>query len=143
MPRVKKLPAFTLIELLIVMALIIILAGVAYTTINPALQRRKASQNVMRTNLSKLCLALSACAAESDIALQCSSAVGLAVTIPNGQPSNSVYAINRLGDVVTISATLPPATGGVDNCIYVCSQDFSTGTFSAIAEAGSGSSCAN
>ncbi|MFH1955763.1 MAG: type II secretion system protein, partial [Patescibacteria group bacterium] len=48
---------FTLIELLIVIAIIGILAGVLIAVINPAQQRLKANQAVMRSSVSKACLA--------------------------------------------------------------------------------------
>jgi len=56
---------FTLIELLIVIAIIGILAGIVIAVINPSLQRAKATQTIVRSNVSKACLALLACNASS------------------------------------------------------------------------------
>ena len=58
---VRRFKSFTLIELLIVIAIIAILSGVVISVINPIAQRKKAKQGVQRSTMAKLCQAKVAC----------------------------------------------------------------------------------
>lgn len=58
----KKLKGFTLIELLLVIGIISVLAGIVLAVINPARQRQRSEEAVMRGNLTKVCQSLLACA---------------------------------------------------------------------------------
>jgi len=106
---------FTLIELLIVIAIIGILAGVLIAVINPAQQRTKANQAVMRSSVSKACLAGVACVNASTTGT-CTNItfVDLGVTLTNGNPTGSVYAITAAG------ANLATITGTMGTCVVTC-----------------------
>lgn len=86
--------AFTLVELLVVVVIIGILAGLTLAVINPAVQRQRASEAVMRGQLSKVCGMLAACM--------------------SGQPSynnaacDSVAEIGLLNSVSPTVINLPP-----------------------------------
>ena len=68
----NKKAAFTLIELLIVIVIIGILAGVVLAVINPAQQITRAKQSVIRGAIVKACLAHKSCmTANNDAAAQC------------------------------------------------------------------------
>lgn len=131
---------FTIIELLIVIVIIGILAGIVLVVINPAKQQRKASESILKANTNKLCLGLYSCTSTTATATNCGSntiATTLALigaTSPTA-PATATYASALSGNVVTLTGTLP-YTGGSEtanvDCSYSCSYDFSTGIASAV-----------
>lgn len=126
---------FTLIELLIVIVIIGILAGVVLAVMNPAEQRRKAAVSVMRANLDKMCLAMSACASTVTSAASCDTAAEIGITVDgsgnptmNGVPVGAAYTIGASGQELTATATgTNLGTGGTVDCIYTCTHDVDTG----------------
>jgi len=114
--RNNKRNGFTLIELLIVIAVIGILAGVLIAVINPAQQRTKANQAVMRSNVSKACLAAVACISASSTAYCTNTAAELGINLTDDNPPGSVYVYNR--DIPT--GRLINITGTMDTCLVTC-----------------------
>ena len=86
--------AFTLVELLIVVVIIGILAGLVLSVIQPAVQQQRAREGVMRTQMSKVC--------------------GMAVACMSGQPSYNNMNCTTLGQLGLVGAqnasiiVLPP-----------------------------------
>ena len=89
----KFSPSFTLIELLIVIAIIAILAGVVISVINPVTQRKKAQEGVLRANVAKICAARGACLSSSSTGLEtsCDESTEIGIVSPNGTPATSTY----------------------------------------------------
>ena len=106
---------FTLIELLIVIAIIGILAGILIAVINPAQQRLKANQAVMRSSVSKACLAAVACVTSSSTG-SCSNTTfaTLGVNSVNGNPTGSVYV------PVVARGALTGIRGTMGTCVVTC-----------------------
>jgi len=75
---------FTLIELLIVIAIIGILAGIVIGVINPARQRRKANEAVLRANVGKMCQAWAGCinASPTGALAECDTTAEAGIDIP-------------------------------------------------------------
>ena len=109
---------FTLIELLIVIAIIGILAGILIAVINPAQQRLKANQAVMRSSVSKACLAAVACVnASSTGACANATFADLGVTLTNGNPTGSTYGLTMAGvNIATIKGTM-------GTCVVTCNPN--------------------
>lgn len=66
-----KRNGFTLIELLLVIVILGILIVIALSIINPVRLQRRARESVLQAQVSKLCTALSACAAVSTSRTSC------------------------------------------------------------------------
>jgi len=109
---------FTLIELLVVIGIIGILAGIVISVINPAQQRVKANQAVMRASVEKACLAAVACVQSSSTGVCTATAATVAnnvgITLTNGQPAGSAYTYTFAGGGV---ATI---VGTIGACIVTC-----------------------
>ena len=81
----KNTKGFTLVELLLVIAIIGILAGVVLAVINPVQQRQKAREGVNGAALSKACLAVKSCiAASSQTTQSCPAGWNAEYTSPSG-----------------------------------------------------------
>ena len=106
---------FTLIELLIVIAIIGILAGILIAVINPAQQRLKANQAVMRSSVSKACLAAVACVTSSSTG-SCSNTTfaTLGVYLNSNQPTGATYAPVLTGGFLT------GIKGTMGTCVVTC-----------------------
>ncbi|MFH1565774.1 MAG: prepilin-type N-terminal cleavage/methylation domain-containing protein [bacterium] len=106
---------FTLIELLIVIAIIGILAGILIAVINPAQQRLKANQAVMRSSVSKACLAAVACVTSSSTG-NCTNVTfaTLGVDLNINQPTGASYA------PVVAGGALTGITGTMGTCVVTC-----------------------
>jgi prepilin-type N-terminal cleavage/methylation domain-containing protein len=118
----KKQSGFTLIELLIVIVIIGLLAGVLISVINPVQQQNKARQTTVRSNVEKICLAMSACAVShsTNVVSSCDSLSEIGVNDPTGVPTSSTYGI-------TVSSTTLQATGTLGTCTFQCDYDTATG----------------
>ena len=84
---------FTLIELLIVIVIIGILSGVLLSVINPAAQRDRANQTVMKSNLDKIRMAILACNNSRVSLASCGTFAAIQVASPTGNPTGSTYNI--------------------------------------------------
>ncbi|MFH1896217.1 MAG: type II secretion system protein [bacterium] len=87
---------FTLIELLIVIAVIGILAAVLISVLNPAQQRTKANEAVLRSTVGKICLAWGSCLSSSTtgVATDCNTPakMGLEGDAYPASPTGAVYS---------------------------------------------------
>lgn len=120
----RRQKGFTLIELLIVIVIIGILAGVILAVINPAEQRKKASEGVLRANTDKLCTALHACGATTTTTASCDTFTEVGANNPTGTPTGSTYTMSAVGAVVTVAGT---ANGCTVTCTYNTTTSVSTG----------------
>ena len=118
---------FTLVELLVVISILMILASITVSLFNPALQKRKANEAVLKSNTAKLCLALNSCGSLKDTAADCDTADEI-----GAQPLAAGQTITVAGAVVTITGNTVPAS----TCVYTCSLDFSTGVITNLAGVG-------
>ncbi len=129
---------FSLVELLVVIAVVITLAGAVFVLINPVQQRRKASEAVLRANFSKMCLALNACGASYPTYPSCDSFADLGINSLTA-PDGASYSISRSVNTIQLGASLPDSFGG-GTCYYNCSFNFDTGQSANMVEGGA-SSC--
>lgn len=117
--RNRERNGFTLIELLIVIAIIGILAGVLIAVIDPAQQRLKANQAVMRSLVSKACLVATSCISSSSTAycvVPGGTFAGLGISLTNDTPPGSIYVLN----VVAGNNRIINFTGTMGTCIARC-----------------------
>lgn len=133
-PVVKS--SFTLIELLIVIVIIGILAGVVLSVLNPAKAQRKSAESVLKANVNKLCLAMFACFSTTATLSSCNNFNGIGITNPAGTPANSSYSISDSSSwtippasiYVLVIGTLPAGSGSEGKiCSYRCNYFISTG----------------
>ena len=113
----NKKAAFTLIELLIVIVIIGILAGVVLAVINPAQQITRAKQSVIRGAIVKACLAHKSCmAANNDVDAQCDTAVKA------GYNFSSIDTASGLFSPSGTATGRPTWTLGTapDQCVIAC-----------------------
>jgi len=118
----KSFPSFTLIELLIVIAIIGILAGVVLAVIDPAKQRRKSKESVMQANLAKACLALVACKTSSTTmdTATCDTWPEIGATNPSGTPTGANYYLTgSYGTGATNYNHIYSRLSGT-NCYMIC-----------------------
>lgn len=114
--------AFTLVELLIVVALISVLSSITFLIINPSNLIKKSREAVLKSNMSKLCSALFSCATYKGNAAECAGSFNsIGVTQPT-EPAGASYNPPRItsGGVVEI-------VGSLDSCVYRCGFDFVNG----------------
>lgn len=115
---------FTLVELLVVIAIISILAGTAIMIINPTQLQRKANEVKLKSNVTKLCSALFACANVKDTPAECDTFNKLGVQ-DLSQPPTFGYGMypDGTGNILYIYGSFP-ASG----CVYNCGFNFQDGT---------------
>lgn len=104
--------AFTLIEILIVLALLGILVGIVVLVIDVPMQRKRARQAVGRENIAKACSAFTGCLVTSQTGDldDCSSWTKIGVAEPL-DPAGSVYTMSSDGPSIA-----------VDGCIVNCNS---------------------
>lgn len=122
-----KYSAFTLIELLIVIVIIGILAGVILVVLNPAAQQRKSAESVLQANTNKLCLGLFSCAQTTYDPIKCNDMIKIGGIDPSGSPSTSIYDVSATGNVIYVTGTLPAGVGSSSVCEFSCSYDIVSG----------------
>lgn len=121
--RVKS--GFTLVELLVVIALLGILIGLVILIIDVPFLRKRARQAVGRENLAKVCSSFAGCLVTSSTgaADECANWDKLGADIPI-QPPGAVYSLDVAGPTVS-----------VDGCLVSCDGK---GNISFTAESGGG-----
>ncbi len=114
---------FTLVELLVVIALLGVLVGIVILVIDVPVMRKKARQAVGRDNLAKVCTSFVGCLVSSPTGAvdECSTWTQLDVDVPV-QPPGAVYNLVAAGPTVS-----------VDGCSVSCN---SKGNISFTAESG-------
>ena len=130
--------SFTLIELLIVIVIIGILAGVVLSVLNPAKAQRKASEAVLKSTTEKLCLSMFSCFASSTPD-KCKTWADLGFVDINGDyvednfstnptPKNSYYYYRDYGSYNLLFGLLRPGNGSDDKSCYLrCWYYYNTG----------------
>lgn len=96
--------AFTLIEIMIVIVIIGIMAGVVISVINPQRQIMRSNEGIFKSNMTKLCGGLVACMGSGkkydtgrcDVGTEINS-FGSTSVIQVKRPSNAVYALIASG----------------------------------------------
>jgi len=113
----NKKAAFTLIELLIVIVIIGILAGVVLAVINPAQQITRSKQSVIRGAIVKACLAHKSCmTANNDLSTQCDTAAKAGYDLSNIDPATGAFSPSGT------ATGLPTWTLGTspNQCVIAC-----------------------
>lgn len=119
--------AFTLIELLIVIVIIGILAGVVLAVINPTVIIRRSQEGVLRSTVAKMCQGLFACAVSSSRVSECDSWNEIGVTLP-ADPGVQRHAMRPYSTtLVVVEGGIPRGNGSTNNCIIYCAYNFTTG----------------
>ncbi len=110
---------FTLVELLIVIVIIGILAGLVITIINPRRMQMRSGHSIIRANVGRACQAIIACASSTTTPETSCNTGALAgfnqPNTPNGQP----YPVNPTVSAQTITYANTPVAAW-DNCQYTC-----------------------
>jgi len=103
---------FTLIELMIVVVIVGILCGLVISIINVSSIRRKANETVLKSNLSRVCLAWMVCkvSPKDTASIACDTESKLNAVLPT-TPQNSVYTFNN-----------NRWEGTIDTCTYACNE---------------------
>jgi len=114
---------FTLVELLVVISLIGILAGVMISTINPVKQRKIAEDGVKMANLQKYALGIEAYGNASssypaaitlnadNVPTDPTDLVDFVSRVPNGEPSGATYSyFSTAGDNFAVTVTMSEDT---------------------------------
>lgn len=106
---------FTLVELLVVVSLIGILAGVMISIINPVKQRKIAEDGVKMANLQKLALGIEAYGnanSKYPASLADSDLPNFVARVPDGEPAGAVYSYSSTaGDNFAVMVTKSEDTG--------------------------------
>ena len=123
--------AFTLIELLIVIVIIGILAGVVLAVINPANQILRSNQTSARGVISKACLAVNSCLASS-IAQDGTYSYAMCNT---GALAGYTFPTNTYQGTYSIGANAAPIWTGV-NCIFTCNTTLGTNLSGRVTQSG-------
>jgi len=122
--------AFTLIELLLVIVIIGVLAGVSLAIINPAVVMRRGQEGVLRSTVAKMCDGLVACGIASSSINECDEFAEIGVTLPTDARAQRHF-IYKVDDptvkFVGIGGGLPPSSGNLRSCIFYCVYNFLTG----------------
>lgn len=119
--------AFTLIELLIVIVIIGILAGVVLAVINPTVIIRRSQEGVLRSTVAKMCQGLFACAVSANSASECDNWDKIGVTLP-ADPGVQRHAMRTASNLTVLSGGIPRGTGSENHCIIYCAYHFGNGT---------------
>jgi prepilin-type N-terminal cleavage/methylation domain-containing protein len=89
---------FTLVELLIVIIIIAVLAGIVLVTLDPAAQRARAGATTMKANVAAVCRAQALCLVESATGGPgCDEYSEIGIPDPSGNPTGSAYTIDTTG----------------------------------------------
>jgi general secretion pathway protein G len=108
---------FTLIELLIVIVIIGILSGILLTVINPAAQRDRANQTVMKSNADKIRMAALACNTSRASLASCNNFAAIQVADPTGTPAGSTYSYAANAVTATINACSAGTIAACTGCL--------------------------
>lgn len=120
---------FTLVELLIVIIIIAILAGVVLVTLDPAEQRARAGATTLKSNVGAVCRAQALCLVESatggagcdtyaelELADPSGNPTGSTITIANADPFAITGAWTQSGTTFTMTCQNSGATKGTVAC---------------------------
>ncbi|MFC1621967.1 prepilin-type N-terminal cleavage/methylation domain-containing protein [Patescibacteria group bacterium] len=127
---------FTLVELLVVVAIIGIISAISLVTLNIPVQRRKANEAVVRANVDLHCYAMLTCVNTSrNPQSDCDSFEDLGIIERDGTPEGSDYSISSIEVVeeeeyeIVVNGILGAGTGSNGKgCHYECEYNTSYGT---------------
>ena len=120
MKRLSSEKGFTLVELLIVIVIIGLLAGVTLSIINPQRQFRRSGEGSARAVAQKACMALTGCGNSTLTLANCNSLLEIGAISP-GVPTTVTPSV--AGTVVTLTTAY---TGYGSTCNFTCGYDFGT-----------------
>jgi len=106
---------------LVVIVVIGVLAGITINVININAQRQRANEAVVRTNVGKICSAVSSCYS-TRIGLNtnvCDEASELGTIIPT-EPDLATYSISDLAGSETLGSGYVLVTGSTNGCVVEC-----------------------
>ncbi len=112
---------FTLVELLIVIIIIAVLAGIVLIALNPAQQRARATATALKSNVTAVCRAQAVCLVQSDTgAGGCDSFGATEVAIADPYPGAGTPNIT-VADVGTdVNATVTGTYAGTTTFTFTC-----------------------
>lgn len=129
---------FTLVELLIVIIIIAVLAGVVLVAIDPAQQRARAGATTLKANTGAVCRSIALCIVQTGDPSACTTfadPTSVNMATPAGSPNGSTYDISTTaGEVEAVwdsgggVFTMTCPGSGTGTGVVTCADDADTYT---------------